>query len=93
MDDLAEKVVLVVARELRKPFSALGLSTGFVDDLHLDAMDMAGVAMAIEHSVPVIFEPGAEQQWRTIGDAVSTVERALRIPPPTWSVTTPFAHA
>ncbi len=82
MNDVTQRAVKIIAGELATLPGRLSASTEFVDDLQLDALEMTSLAMAMEAAFRVVFEPGAEQQWVTVGDAVRAVEFALHARPP-----------
>lgn len=82
MNDVSQRAQDVIALELALRRGELALSSSFVDDLRIGALEMTSLAMALESQFLIVFEPGAEQQWSNVGDAVHAVEQALQVRPP-----------
>ena len=78
MDDIASRVIELVAQSKNLPVSAVNLDTTF-DELQIDSLDKINLTFAVEEMFSIEIPDESLNSLKTVGDVVRGVER-LRAP-------------
>jgi acyl carrier protein len=65
----------IIANKLSIDPGEIKPESSFIDDLGADSLDLADLVMAIEEQYEVDFANEDTDQFRTVGDVVSAIER------------------
>jgi acyl carrier protein len=65
----------IIASKLSVDPDSVALSSSFIDDLGADSLDLADLVMAIEERFQIDFGNEDTDQFKTVGDVVSAIER------------------
>lgn len=76
LDDLAERVVQVIAKTQRLPRSAISLSSTF-EELGADSYDRLNIVFALEEAFDVTVPDAKVKEIRTIREVVAGIEALL----------------
>lgn len=86
MDDIASRVIQLVAQSKNLEPSAVNLDTTF-DELHIDSLDKINLTFAVEEMFSIEIPDDSLNSLNTVGDVVRGVER-LRAGAPLDKATT-----
>ncbi len=75
MSDVAERVKKIVVEHLGVDEAKVSESASFIDDLGADSLDTVELVMAFEEEFSVEIPDDAAETIRTVGDAVSFLEK------------------
>ncbi len=75
MSDIAERVKKIVVEHLGVEPEKVVESANFIDDLGADSLDTVELVMAFEEEFSVEIPDDAAETIRTVGDAVSFLEK------------------
>jgi acyl carrier protein len=70
-----EEVRDIVANKLSKDPAEVKAESSFIDDLGADSLDLADLVMAVEEHYHLDFANEDTDQFKTVGDVVSAIER------------------
>ena len=70
-----EEVRDIVASKLSKDAASIQPESSFIDDLGADSLDLADLVMAIEEHYHLDFANEDTDQFKTVGNVVSAIER------------------
>ena len=73
-DEIRDKVIEITCENQKVDRSKVAEATSFVDDLGADSLDLADLVMDFEDEFDVEI-PEDEQGIKTVGDAISFVEK------------------
>jgi len=73
-DDILPRTVAIIARICHRDATA---ESRFIDDLHLDSIDLVGLVAEMEDEFDVILNEEQVRTFQTVGDAVDCF-RAMR---------------
>ena len=76
-DEIQSKMVDITCEQLQVPREQVNPSTSFVDDLGADSLDLAEIVMEIEDEFDLDIPDGEEEGIKTIGDAVTYIEKKV----------------
>jgi acyl carrier protein len=79
MAEIRKKVIAIIAEQLAKPEDAISGNSHFVDDLGADSLDTVEIIMAIEEAFGVEIPESEQEKIRTVGDAVTYVEKNAKV--------------
>lgn len=65
----------IIANKLSIDAAEVKPESSFIDDLGADSLDLADLVMAIEEQYEVDFANEDTDQFRTVGDVVTAIER------------------
>jgi acyl carrier protein len=65
----------IVASKLSKDPADIKPENSFIDDLGADSLDLADLVMAVEEHYHLDFANEDTDQFKTVGDVVSAIER------------------
>jgi acyl carrier protein len=65
----------IVANKLSKDPAEIKAESSFIDDLGADSLDLADLVMAVEEHYHLDFANEDTDQFKTVGDVVSAIER------------------
>jgi len=65
----------IIASKLSVDPDSVTLGSSFIDDLGADSLDLADLVMAIEERFQIDFGNEDTDQFKTVGDVVSAIER------------------
>jgi acyl carrier protein len=74
MDDIASRVIGLVAQSKNLPVSAVNLNTTF-DELQIDSLDKINLTFAVEEMFSIEIPDESLNSLKTVGDVVRGVER------------------
>jgi acyl carrier protein len=75
MSDIAERVKKIVVQHLGVEAEKVTENASFIDDLGADSLDTVELVMAFEEEFSVEIPDDAAETIRTVGDAVSFLEK------------------
>ena len=75
MSDVAERVKKIVVEHLGVDAEKVTENASFIDDLGADSLDTVELVMAFEEEFSVEIPDDAAETIRTVGDAVSFLEK------------------
>ena len=75
MSDVAERVKKIVVEHLGVDEAKVTENASFIDDLGADSLDTVELVMAFEEEFSVEIPDDAAETIRTVGDAVSFLEK------------------
>ena len=75
MSDVAERVKKIVVEHLGVDEAKVTDNASFIDDLGADSLDTVELVMAFEEEFSVEIPDDAAETIRTVGDAVSFLEK------------------
>ena len=75
MSDTAEKVKKIVVEHLGVEEAKVTPEASFIDDLGADSLDTVELVMAFEEEFSVEIPDDAAETIRTVGDAISFLEK------------------
>ena len=81
MDDIASRVIQLVAQSKSLPTSAVDLDTSF-DELQIDSLDKINLSFAIEEMFSIEIPDENLNSLKTVGDVVRGVEKLRAAAPP-----------
>lgn len=70
-----EELQEIVANKLSVDPGDITASSSFIDDLGADSLDLMDLVMAIEEKYKIDFSNEETDQFRTVGDVVTAIER------------------
>ena len=70
-----EELQEIIASKLGVDAGDIKPEASFIDDLGADSLDLADLVMAIEEKYEVDFANEDTDQFRTVGDVISAIER------------------
>ena len=70
-----EELQEIIAGKLGVDAGDIKPEASFIDDLGADSLDLADLVMAIEEKYEVDFANEDTDQFRTVGDVISAIER------------------
>jgi acyl carrier protein len=74
MDDIASRVIGLVAQSKNLPVSAVNMDTTF-DELQIDSLDKINLTFAVEEMFSIEIPDESLNSLKTVGDVVRGVER------------------
>lgn len=74
MDDIASRVIELVAQSKSLPTSAVNLDTSF-DELQIDSLDKINLTFAVEEMFSIEIPDESLNALKTVGDVVRGVEK------------------
>lgn len=74
MDDIASRVIELVAQSKNLPVAAVNLDTTF-DELQIDSLDKINLTFAVEEMFSIEIPDESLNSLKTVGDVVRGVER------------------
>lgn len=77
MEDIAKKIVEIIADELNMEESEITLESTFTDDLGADSLDVCQIIMRLEDIYKISIDDEAAMGIRTVGDAVAELENVI----------------
>jgi acyl carrier protein len=86
MDDIASRVIGLVAQSKNLPVSAVNLNTTF-DELQIDSLDKINLTFAVEEMFSIEIPDESLNSLKTVGDVVRGVERLRASPSPDAATT------
>jgi len=75
MSDTADRVKKIVVEHLGVEEDKVAPDASFIDDLGADSLDIVELVMAFEEEFSVEIPDDAAEKIRTVGDAVSFLEK------------------
>jgi len=85
MDDIASRIIELVAQSKNLPASAVKLETTF-DELQIDSLDKINLTFAVEEMFSIEIPDDSLNSLKTVGDVVRGVEK-LRAAAPDGTAT------
>lgn len=76
-EEILEKVVQIVSDQMGVDKAEITPETSFVDDLNADSLDTVELVMELEDEFDMSIPDEEAEKIKTVGDAVSYVERQL----------------
>lgn len=70
-----EELQQIIAEKLSVDPGDVKMDANFIDDLGADSLDLADLVMAIEEKYDVDFANEDTDQFQTVGDVVSAIEK------------------
>jgi acyl carrier protein len=74
MEDIASRIIELVAQSKNLPASAVGMDTTF-DELQIDSLDKINLTFAVEEMFSIEIPDDSLNALKTVGDVVRGVER------------------
>lgn len=81
MDDIAARIIELVAQSRNLPTSAVSLDTTF-DELQIDSLDKINLTFAVEEMFSIEIPDDSLNSLKTVGDVVRGVEKLRTMTPP-----------
>lgn len=78
-EEILEKVVQIVSDQMGVDKAEITPETSFVDDLNADSLDTVELVMELEDEFDMSIPDEEAEKIKTVGDAVSYVERQLTV--------------
>lgn len=76
--EIQDKVIEIVCKQLGVDKSKVTLETSFVNDLGADSLDTVELVMEIEDAFGLSIPDEDAEKIQTVGDAVKYIENALK---------------
>lgn len=76
MSSVGEKVVEIVAEQLRVDRDKITRETSFVQDLGADSLDTVELVMELEEEFDINIPDDAAEKIQTVGQAIDFIEKA-----------------
>lgn len=77
MEEIAKKIIEVIADELNMDESEITMESTFTDDLGADSLDVCQIIMRLEDFYKITIEDDAAMDIKTVGDAVTQLEKVM----------------
>jgi len=78
MQDVQQKITLILTDKLGIPESQITTDANFVRDLGIDSLDYAELVMEFEQTFDIKIPDDDAEKMQTIGQAVSYIESKLK---------------
>lgn len=75
MSDVFDRVKKIVVENLEVEADAVKMEASFIDDLGADSLDLVELVMAFEEEFGIEIEDEVQENIRTVGDAVSEINK------------------
>lgn len=79
MDDIAKKIIEIIAEELNMDENTISLESTFTDDLGADSLDVCQIIMRLEEMYEITIDDDAAMNIKTVGDAVEQLEKVVNV--------------
>lgn len=79
MDDIAKKIIEIIAEELSVDENTISLESTFTDDLGADSLDVCQIIMRLEEMYEITIDDDAAMNIKTVGDAVEQLEKVVNV--------------
>lgn len=79
MDDIAKKIIEIIAEELNMDENTISLENTFTDDLGADSLDVCQIIMRLEEMYEITIDDDAAMNIKTVGDAVEQLEKVVNV--------------
>jgi acyl carrier protein len=76
--EIEEKVIAIVCKQLNVPREKVMRETSFVNDLGADSLDTVDLVMEMEESFNLTIPDEEAEKIQTVGDAISYIERNVK---------------
>jgi len=77
-DEIKDKVVEIISKQLEQPKEKVTMETKFAEDLGADSLDTAELVMEFEDEFDINISDDAEGKIKTVGDTVNYIEEQLK---------------
>ncbi len=79
MEDIAKKIIEIIAEELNMDENTISLESTFTDDLGADSLDVCQIIMRLEEVYEITIDDDAAMNIKTVGDAVEQLEKVVNV--------------
>lgn len=77
MEEIAKKIIEIIADELNMDENEITLESTFTDDLGADSLDVCQIIMRLEDHYKITVEDEVAMGIKTVGDAVAQLEKVI----------------
>lgn len=74
MEELKEKVIDIICKQLNVDKAKITLETSFINDLNADSLDLVELVMALEDAFGVNIPDEDAEKIQTVGDALNYIK-------------------
>lgn len=78
MEEIQEKVIDIICKQLNVDKSKITLETSFINDLNADSLDLVELVMALEDAFGVSIPDEEAEKIQTVGDALNYIKEKSR---------------
>lgn len=79
MEDIAKKIIEIIAEELNMDENTISLESTFTDDLGADSLDVCQIIMRLEEVYEITIDDDVAMNIKTVGDAVEQLEKVVNV--------------